>query len=82
VEDAQDKSARRTPGAKDLSRIRTKRQRNVIALAQGYVMQDGELRRRSPHRKIAGDFYVDLGRYARNTTARTVKERYDVARDH
>jgi hypothetical protein len=54
-------------------------------------MQDGELWRRSPRRKviwkddelrrILGDFHIDLGHYGRYTTARAVKERYEVARD-
>jgi hypothetical protein len=81
---AQDKSARRGV-------VQDKGQGNILAIEQGYIMQDGELWRRSPRRKVVwkdeelrkilGDFHIDLGHYGWHTTARAVKERYEVTRD-
>jgi hypothetical protein len=92
---AQDKSARcgevRKTNPAGQGVVQDKGQANIRAIAQGYIMQDGELWRRSPRRKviwkdeelrtILSDFHIDLGHYGRHTTARAVKEMYEVARD-
>jgi hypothetical protein len=72
---AQDKSARRgevlTTNLAGQGVVQDKDQANILAIVQGYIVQDGELWRRSPRRKviwkeeelrkILGDFHIDLG---------------------